>query len=296
MNYIYFSSGLFGAKILPQLEPKPTLVITQADRLGGRGMQTKIATQAKIAAKELKIPVQQIHNNLALFDLNLLKKISFALVADFGLIIPKKLLYIPKYGFWNIHPSLLPKYRGPTPIQTALLNGEKETGVTIIQMDEQIDHGPILAQEKITVDINDTYSSLLIKLAAKAIFLFNKLSQNPQLATSNKTIQNHSLASYTQKLCKQDGFVPLPQIVTYLQPLFKKYNLLHLIANIQPPTTNTNGLKLHNKIRALNPWPGVWTTLNNSKILKILDSFYNTDNKQLIVNKIKIENKIYKLP
>ncbi len=292
MNYVYLASGLFGAKVLEKLQPKPAMIITQADKLGGRGMTTKIPTEVKRTSQRLKIPTSQI-TKVEYSGVEYLKKMAAALVCDFGLIIPKTILELPQYGFWNIHPSLLPKYRGAAPIQSVLLNGEKETGVTIIQMDEQIDHGPILAQAKLTVSINDTSLLLIEKLSAKAASLFNKLIRNPQLSISNKTTQNHNKATYTQKLRKQDGFVEFKQIVSYLQPLFKKYNLLHLLT---AGREKIPAKILHNKIRALNPWPGVWTTLpKTNKILKILDSFYEHKNSQLVIKKIKIEAKVYNI-
>src|SRR3989344_5728434 len=97
---------------------------------------------------------------------------DICIVAAYGKIIPKEYLEIPKYGFLNIHPSLLPKYRGPSPIQTAILNGEKETGVTIILMDEKADHGPILTNSKFKIQNSKSYKELekeLAKLGAQLL-------------------------------------------------------------------------------------------------------------------------------
>jgi len=91
-------------------------------------------------------------------------KPDVGVLASFGKILPKEILEIPKHGVLNIHPSLLPKYRGPTPVPTAILNGEQETGVTIIKMDEKVDHGPILSQFKMDIRPDDTAESLLERL------------------------------------------------------------------------------------------------------------------------------------
>ena len=168
MKYIYLSSGLFGATVLANLETKPNLVITQPDRLGGRGQKQLLSTPVKQYCQQ---------NNLSFIEnLNQIQfnQFDLALVADFGVIIPASLLNQPKLGFFNIHPSLLPKYRGSTPLQTALINGEKQTGVSIIKMDEKVDHGPLIAQERLEIDVNDTYLSLL-KIAQSTLhFLYNQ--------------------------------------------------------------------------------------------------------------------------
>ena len=87
-------------------------------------------------------------------------KPDLIIVASYGKIIPSNILAIPRLGCLNLHPSLLPKYRGPSPIQTAILNNDKTTGLTIILMDEKIDHGPIIGQKKITISSGENYQTL----------------------------------------------------------------------------------------------------------------------------------------
>ena len=129
--------------------------------------------------KNFQFPIPRTRDN---FQLNV--------VCDYGLIIPKTILDASKIGSINVHPSLLPKYRGPSPIQTALINGDKATGVTIMLMDEKMDHGPILAQKIVPIAPNDTYPRLSDKLAKEAqILLLNTLlewvkgSLTPKLRT-----------------------------------------------------------------------------------------------------------------
>ena len=338
MNYIYISSGSFGAEVLKHLDPKPTLVITGVDKLGGRGMKEMIQTPVKKLCLELHISFVEVKNKLDLrdriYDLgedqSLLKskilnpKSCLYLLADFGIIIPQELLQVNEFGIWNIHPSLLPKYRGTTPIQTALLNDEKVTGVTLMQMDEKIDHGPIITQEKLTIDINDTNINLQTKLAHLGAHLFNEQTfRLSDLKTFRP--QDHRLATFTKKLTKDDGFVPLAELAPYLEPIFKKYNLLHLLKSVeisrsqsklvaisrsqlklgnrpivtnynqlQPIPTNCNQLQLHNKIRALTPWPTVWTRLVDESVVKITESTYDERAKLTTIIEIERNGKKYR--
>lgn len=287
MKYIYLSSGLFGATVLANLETKPNLVITQPDRLGGRGQKQLLSTPVKQYCQQ---------NNLSFIEnLNQIQfnQFDLALVADFGVIIPASLLNQPKLGFFNIHPSLLPKYRGSTPLQTALINGEKQTGVSIIKMDEKVDHGPLVAQEKLAIDLNDTYLTLLdktAKLGAEMVNrLFKQLSSPPTSLKLRGTKQNHQEATYTKKLNKQDGYIPIEQLIPYLTPILKKYNLLHLLPNQAEKPIDQ--LKLHNLIRGLSPWPGVWSN-SKDRVIKIVYSQYNSKLK-LDITKLVIDGKLY---
>lgn len=279
MKYIYLSSGLFGATVLANLETKPNLVITQPDRLGGRGQKQLLSTPVKQYCQQ---------NNLSFIEnLNQIQfnQFDLALVADFGVIIPASLLNQPKLGFFNIHPSLLPKYRGSTPLQTALINGEKQTGVSIIKMDEKVDHGPLIAQERLEIDVNDTYLSLLKKTAILGAKLFSQVNWEK----ISPVMQDHQKANYTKKLTKQDGYIPIEQLIPYLTPIFTKYNLLHLLPNQAEKPINPQNL--HNLIRGLAPWPGVWSN-SKDRVIKIVYSQYNSKLK-LDITKLVIDGKLY---
>lgn len=156
-------------------------------------------------------------------------------IAAYGKILSPELLKIPTHGALNIHPSLLPKYRGPTPVQTAILNGDNETGVSIIVLDEQLDHGPIVAQKTEPILPTDTTQSLherLFKIGAEL------LDQNIQKYIKGQikgSPQDDSKATFTKKLTRGDGFFDL--------------------AN--PPSPQ----QLDRMIHAFHPWPGAWTHL-----------------------------------
>src|SRR3989344_2266520 len=157
---------------------------------------------------------------------------DLCVVAAYGKILPAQYLVIPKYGFLNIHPSILPKYRGPSPVQTAILNGDKETGVSIMLVDEKVDHGPILATK--TYKIPDSKSNTEI---SKELFeLGGQLTLEILPKYINKEIspleQEHDKATFTKTFSRDDG---------------------HINWNEGPE-------KIYNQIRALNPEPGTWAT------------------------------------
>ncbi len=256
-------------------------------------MKELMPTDVKKKAGELELPVHTVSDRNELMAIASGHKKAVFLVADFGLIIPPSVLALPDKGFWNIHPSLLPKYRGTTPIQSAILNDEKVTGVSIIKIDEQVDHGPLLVQREVPLGINDTYLTLLDKLARLGAELANELLLNPRSKILNPKHQDHSQATLTKKLTKEDGFVQLEKLAFNLEPLFRKYNLMHLLPNKDLWRSGIGDLKLHNMIRALNPWPGVWSILPNNKIIKLTSGRFDPHNR-FTLDEVKIEGKVYK--
>lgn len=158
---------------------------------------------------------------------------DIGIVADFGVLIPDQMLRVFPYGILNIHPSLLPKYRGPTPVQNAILNGDVETGVSIIKLDKYLDHGPIVAQIKERITENDTAKSLYERLfRIGGELLIETLSKYEN--TQESTEQDHANATFTKSLARDDGYLDLKNIYE-AKDFFEKM------------------------IRAYYPWPGVWT-------------------------------------
>ena len=173
-----------------------------------------------------------------------LAKADIFIVADFGQIIPKKILEIPEYGALCVHPSLLPKYRGASPVPQAILNGERETGVTIFKMDEKVDHGPIIAQFKRKIRNDDTAETLLIRLFTLGSQLLLKILPDYFAGKIKPAEQNHAQATYTHILKKEDG----------------KINCLDLKEAME--AGGPKAVEIERKIRALTPWPGAWTTIH----------------------------------
>ena len=141
-------------------------VVTRPDRPRGRGRKL-CPSPVKELALEAGVPVfepERIKDSAFLLDLTRLDP-ELIVVAAYGKIIPREILDLPRYGCWNIHASLLPKYRGAAPIQWALINGETETGITIMQMDEGLDTGPILLQKSLSIREDETFGELYQRLA-----------------------------------------------------------------------------------------------------------------------------------
>ncbi len=165
---------------------------------------------------------------------------DLCVVAAYGKILPSRYLEIPKYGFLNVHPSLLPKYRGPSPVQTAILNGDKETGVSIMMVDSEVDHGPVLAQK--TYNLQPTTYNLQ---ASKELFEFGAellIETLPKYIDGKIEIkpQEHAKATFTKMFKREDGRI-----------------------NWSEPSNKT-----YNRIRALNPEPGTWSVWKG-KIINI---------------------------
>jgi len=259
---IYLGSPDFSANFLEKilnsdLSTEIIAVLTQPDRPVGR-KKIITSTAVKLVAQKHNIPVYE--------DLNELNNINFdmGLVFAYSKFIPKQLLDKPKYGFVNIHPSLLPLYRGPSPIAYPLINGDKKTGVTIIKLDEKMDHGDIIAQEEIEIDNDIKRPELETKLTDLAFELFSKVSNQSLFAKT--TTQDHSSASNTKLLTKEMGFI--------------KYEELK----------NGGAKKIYDLYRGLYPWPGIWTKINmkgEEKRMKITELELQ-DNK-LVIKKIQIE-------
>lgn len=170
-------------------------------------------------------------------------KAEIGVVANFGYIIPKEVLsFFPK-GIINIHPSFLPKYRGPTPVQTAILNGDKTTGVSIIKIDEKVDHGPVLEQKIVEILPYETSQDLLKRLFAIGAEMLPNALSNYIKGEIKPSIQDDSKATFTQVLTKETGFINLEN----------------------PPEKR----KLARMIKAFFPWPGVWfrTEINSKKVI-----------------------------
>lgn len=243
MNIVFMGTPDFARdslKALYEANHEIKAVVTVPDKPKGRGMKL-IPCEVKEYAleKNLKIyqPEKLRENEDIVKELKNLNPDLICVVA-YGKIIPKEILDIPKLGCINVHPSLLPKYRGSAPIQWAILNGDKETGVTTMYLDEGMDSGDIILQEKVKIEENETSGELwdrLSKIGAK--LLVETLEQikenkNPRIAQAKEFI---------------------------LAPMIEKE-----MAKID--WENKSALEIKNLVRGLNPIMGAYSTLNNKKI------------------------------
>jgi len=274
MKYVFFGTPDFAAIILEKLIKAgwlPTAVVCNPDKPVGRKRiitppPTKvIALKNGIKAyqpEKLEIPACAGRENLKLE----IGEIDFAIVVAYAKIIPKEILGLPRLGTVAVHPSLLPKYRGSSPIQTAILDGEKETGVTLFLADEKVDHGKILAVSRLPLEVKDNYESLSKKLAESGGVLLVEILPKYLKNEITPLTQDESQATYTKKFVTQDGYVDLekdkPEII-------------------------------EKKVRALNPEPGVWTlrqAQGRPQRMKILEAELMPENK-LRLKKIQFEGK-----
>jgi len=256
MNKILFAgSGYFAAlQIIGLLKKYKNLeIITQ-----------KNDNPVKGEIKNLGLTVYEVSNKKKLEETLESLKPDLLIVSDFGIILSPKSLSVPKLTI-NTHPSLLPKYRGPSPYISALLNGDKETGVTIIRMTEGIDEGPIYLQEKMTITNNENQISLRKKLADLTFKMLIDNLENIYKGTIKPIPQDNNKANYTKLFTKEDGKINWQE----------------------------NAEVIERKIRALNPWPGTFTffKLKSGKELrvKILNAYIEKNN-DLEIDRLKIEN------
>jgi len=205
------------------------------------------------------------------------KRPDVGILASFGAIVPKDFLNFPRKGILNIHPSLLPKYRGPSPAQAAILNGERQTGVTIIKMDEEIDHGPIVAQLAEEILPTDTSESLYFRLFSAGAEVLKTILPAYLEGRIELQEQNHSAATYTKRLSREDGFISLEKLKEAIK--------------------GANAEFVDRQIRAYYPWPGSWTNLKlktknsklNNKRLKILKA--HLEHGKLVLDQVQLEGK-----
>ena len=247
-NYkiIFLGTPEFGAIVLDILSKtkfKPLMVITEPDKPAGRKKVLTPPPVKKIAIK-YNIPTLQPKRNNNYYDKIKKLKPDLFIVAAYGKILSENFLDIPKFGSLNIHPSILPKYRGASPIQTAILNNDKETGITIILMDKKMDHGPIVNQLKFKIENQKiTYQELSEKLAkSSAELLINTLPQWFAKKIQPKN-QDNKEASYCWQIKKEDGKIDWTQ----------------------------SAEKIERMTRAYWPWPSAWTELKikNDRLLKL---------------------------
>ena len=212
INFIFFGGEPLAVPILEQLYSSgfiPKLIVCSPDKPVGR-KQILTSPPTKNWAVEHNIPFLQPTKLDSDFTLQLSTlNFELAIVVAYGKIIPKNALEIPKFGTINVHPSLLPLYRGPAPITAPILNGDAETGVTIIQLDEKMDHGPILAQESISLNGNEFVNDLTQTLSEIGARLLIATIPKIIVGEISPVEQDHEKATIIKKISKADGEIKL---------------------------------------------------------------------------------------
>ncbi len=245
MRIVFFGTPEFAVPALEAVarEHEVALVVAQPDRPSGRGMKMQ-APPVALRARELGLPLLQparIRDEAFLEQIERIAPDAGVVIA-YGRILPARLLAIPKHGFFNIHASVLPKFRGAAPIQRAIAAGETSTGVTIMNIDEQLDHGPVLAVATIDIGPDERLPSVSRRLSELGGPALLAVLRDVEKGTAVRTEQDHSHATLAPKIDKQEG------LVTFAEST----------ANI------------YNRFRAFDPWPGVFIETRGETI-KILD-------------------------
>ncbi len=261
IKIIFFGTHNFAVEILKGLLKTPFIsivkVVTQPDRPSGR---KKVMTPPPVKVFALENGLEVIQpESFKTADTEDFKA-DIGITAQYGLIIPNYILEAPTHGILNVHTSILPKYRGASPIQTALINGDTETGITIMQMSEGLDEGAILKQEKIVIEADDTYLDVDKKLAqigAKIIAQTTKDFIDGNIVPQE---QDSSKATFCRQLERKNGKIDWSQ----------------------------NNAQIYNLYRGLTPWPGISTSWEgkNLKLLKIKPS-----EKEIQKGKVLVEGK-----
>ena len=224
---------------------------TQPSRPAGRGQEISHSPVKNFCIKN-NIPVFTPENFKEEKEINHLKEMNcdILVVSAYGIILPKKILSIPRFGALNIHASLLPRWRGAAPIQRAILSGDKKTGITIMQMNEKLDAGAIVLQKEINIKEKNTSQEIHDQLAQLGGKLINDVLKILQKEEKIKSIpQDETNTTYAKKISTDEAKI----------------------------NWNKNGKDILRQIKAFNPIPGAWFTANNERI-KIFDADISTSN------------------
>ena len=218
-------------------------VITQPDKPQGRGQNMAPCAVKKYALSK-GLNVHSFKRIRSSEGVDFLKSLDFdvMITAAFGQILSQEILDIPKYGCINVHASLLPKYRGPAPIQWAVIMGETQTGITTMKTERGVDTGDILMQEKVDIGPEETAGELFERLAELGGRVLVKTLEGIEAGTVTPVPQNHDVASHFPMLKKEDGKIDF----------------------------NKKAAEIKNLVRGVNPWPGAYVNLG-ADVLKIWD-------------------------
>lgn len=247
MRIVFMGTPDFSLQFLKKIMESDEIVaiVTQGDRPTKRGHRLEYSEVKKFALKK-KLTLFQPEK---IIDSNFVKEVKelapdLIVVVAFGKVLSAEVLDIPRKGCLNIHFSLLPKYRGPAPVQWALLEGNYHTGVSSIFMEEEVDAGDIILQKNVSIDPEDNYLTLQDKLCEAGVVLLEETLNLIREGKVSGYAQDKSGVSYAPLLKKSDGQI----------------------------NWNDSSGKIFNRIRALNPWPGTYIQIDGEKKVKIVEA------------------------
>ncbi|MDO8553062.1 MAG: methionyl-tRNA formyltransferase [bacterium] len=279
VKFAFFGTSHIAVFVLDELKKAgliPSLIVTTPDKPKGRGLVLQ-ASPVKEWAQVSNIEILQPEKLDDEFCYTLKARrytLDVCIVVDYGKLLPKEILAIPKRGFLNVHPSLLPRLRGPSPIRSAILNDEKTTGVSIVLVDEEMDHGPIVAQKRIAVEEwfntpkrgegGPHLAELEELLMSEGGHLLAQVLPQWVSGELEAHEQNHDVATYSEKIEKEDGLINLAD----------------------DPQLNLR------KIRAYDGWPGTYCYFERAeKRIRIGIVDAHIENGSLVIDKVKPEGK-----
>jgi methionyl-tRNA formyltransferase len=245
MKIVFFGTSQFAVPSLQALKEsrhKIEAVFTQPDRKGGRNLQT-IESPVKKWAKKQDVDLYQPEKISDEKDTLKEKKADVFVVVGYGNILPEDIINLPKYYSVNVHPSLLPEYRGAAPVNWAIINADNKTGVTVYKLSQEIDGGDILLKKKVKIERSDTNITLNEKLAKEGADLLLEALEKIEKGEIQPVPQEESLVTYAPKLKKEDGLI-----------------------DWQKPAED-----IHNLIKGTKKWPSAFTYFNG-KLLKIYEA------------------------
>lgn len=266
MRIVFLGSSLFSVPSLEKLindGHEIVGVVCQPDKPNSRGNKIEISPVKQFALKN-NLPVFQF-KKIRVDGVETVKSLQpeLMVVVSYGQILSDEVIQIPKHGTINVHGSLLPKYRGASPIASAILNGETTTGVTIMRIVKEVDAGDMFAKQEVEIDPTDTCGSLSQKLSIVGANLLSEVVFQIQNGNAKETPQNNCLATFTKMIKKEDGLLDFNQ------------------------TAN----EIVNKVRAFNPSPSAFVVRGNDKIkiheAAAVENFSKLKNGEIICNSAK---------
>jgi len=245
MRILFMGTPEFAVPTLEALarEHEVVLVVAQPDKPAGRGMKMH-APAVAVRARELGLPVLQparVRNDEVLAELAQTRP-DIGVVIAYGKILPAALLEIPKHGFLNVHASVLPRWRGAAPIQRSIEAGDDVTGVTIMRVDELLDHGPMLAVETTAINPDEHTPALAARLSALGAEALLTVLRDIERGTAVETPQDHEHATLAPKIDKSEGEVRFEE----------------------------SAKAIYDRFRAFDPWPGIFMQ-SGGETIKLTD-------------------------
>lgn len=262
MKVVFLGTPDFAIPTLDKLVEKDynvELVITQKDRRRGRGKKLQY-TPIKKRALELGLEVYQPDNINSKESVEKIKELEpdFIIVIAFGQILKKEILNLPKYSCINVHASLLPRYRGAAPINWAIINGEKETGISIMEMDTGLDTGDVYRMKAIPIDKSDNYLTIHDKLAQLGAEELVKALEDISSGKAIKTPQDDKLSTYAPMIYKETGKI----------------------------NWNKSANEIDNLVRGVTPWPSAYTEYKGETVkihkVNVVSRFKNGANGEIV--------------